>query len=230
MNQKKNLLKNPSKKLLISFKNIDLIYGIVQDKAALYNSTHSSIIEDVLLKEFMPDSKAATHYVKMIYERGLKETFIALMQNLSAGVNLEASQSNAYELVRFAMNVVSRPFSASIDPAYKDLLAGHFPSNCEVLRDKIEYEASKRDVSFESDLRLKGDIMLLSLKGEPDFVPYNYFELVLAHWDILGNFTYTFRLLYDVVALSDPILWDRPEHRLAAIDCITKVTSLWDIY
>lgn len=221
--------KNTNKKL-ITFKNIDLINGIVQDRATLSDTSYSAIIEDILLKEFLPESKASVYYIEMIYKYGLKETFIALMQNLSAGINFEASQTNSYALVKLAMNIVSRPFSSSIDQTHKDLLLGHFPSNCEAVKQKIEHESSKKKLSFDEEQRLRDTLALLSLRDPQDFVPYNYFELVLANWEILGNYTFTFRMLYDVVALSDPALWDRPEHRLNAIDCIADVTSTWDIY
>ena len=81
-------------------------------------------------------------------------------------------------------------------------------------------------------MAFEDDVLLLTQteNGACDFVPYNYFRLILARWEILGNFTYTFRMLMDVVALSEERLWDSAKYRLQAIEVIKTVTESWDVY
>lgn len=228
---KKETPKDNNKKL-ITFKRMELVNGYFQDKASLADTSYSSVIEDVLMSKILTGNKATDHYIESIYKFGLKETYIALMQNLSAGINFKASQTNSFALVQLAMNILSRPFSSSIDPAYKHLYDEHFPSNCKQVALKLEHETSKKELSFDEERQLEDNLALLkfSTKDGVAFVPYNWFELVLTNWEILGNYSFTFRMLFDCIALSDPDLWEKPEHRMNAIDCIKDVTASWSIY
>lgn len=231
MKQEKNADKNTNRKNVV-FKNIELISGYYQDKATLTDSNFSATIEELLLQNILTGNPASDYYTELIYKQGLKETFIALMQNLSAGINFEASEQNAYPLIKFGMNVVSRPFSASIDEAYSHYYDEHFPSNCKQVARILEHHTSQKELTFDEKMLLEDNLNLLknSTKDGVTFVPYNYFSLVLKNWEALGNNTFTFRMLFDVVALSDNELWDKPEHRLQAIECIKEVTSSWSIY
>lgn len=217
---------------MVVFKHVELLNGYYQDTAALTDSNYSATIEDVLLKNILTGNAATDYYIENIYKFGLKECFIALMQNLSAGINFKASEQNSYPLIKLATNILSRPFSSSIDPEYSHYYDGHFPSNCKQVAKILEHEAENRELSFEEKMELEDNLALLNntTKDGVDFVPYNYFSLVLKNWTALGNNSFTFRMLFDVVALSDNALWDKPEHRINAIECIKDVTKSWDIY
>lgn len=228
MKRKKEPEKNNKK--LITFKNLEFINGIIQDFASMEDKTFSAVVEDILLREILPNEEAPKYYIQKIYKDGLKETFISLMQNLSAGLNFDASEDNAYELVNLGMKIVSSPFNVEIDSAYKDLLNGHFKKNCNEVKLKLEHEKNENPLTFDEKRRLKDDIALLEYREPFSFVAYNYFELVLSNWAVLGNYSYTFRLLFDVVALSDPELWNSAEYRLNAVECIKKVTATWKMY
>lgn len=231
MKQDKNTDKNPNRKNVV-FKNIELISGYYQDKAILTDSNFSATIEEILIKNILTGNPASDYYIEFIYKQGLKETFIALMQNLSAGINFKASEQNAYPLIKLGMNIVSSPFSSCIDKEYSDLYDGHFPSNCKQVAKTLEYHASQKELTFDEKMLLEYDLTLLknSTKDGVAFIPYNYFSLVLKNWEALGDNTFTFRMLFDVVALSDSNLWDKPKHRLQAIECIKEVTSSWSMY
>lgn len=217
---------------MVVFKHVELVNGYYQDKATLMNSNYSATIEDVLLDNILTGEKAPDHYIEYIYSHGLKECFMALMQNLSAGINFKAADQNSYALIKLATNILSRPFSSSIDSEHSDYYNGHFPSNCQQVAKILEHETKDKELSFEKKMELEDNLLLLrnSTKDGVDFVPYNYFSLVLKNWTILGNNTFTFRMLFDVVALSDKALWDKPEYRINAIECIKDVTKDWDVF
>lgn len=227
-----NESQNQKNKKLISLVNFDIIEGFTKDMAETTQTNASTVIENIILDRILSKSKTSNYYIKEIYDKGLKETFISLMQDLSAGIQGMASHDNAEELVKLGMSIVNRPFSAGMDEKYKELSEHHFPSNCRCVREKIEHETAEEKLEFDEKMAYEDDIMLLSQTENKacDFVPYNYFRLVLARWDILRNYTYTFRMLMDVVALSEEKLWDSAEYRLQAIEIIKKVTEMWDVY
>ena len=227
-----NESQNQKNKKLISLVNFDLIEGYTKDMAEITQTNVSTVIENILLDRILSKSNTSNYYIKEIYDNGLKEAFIALMQTLSAGIQGMASHDNAEEIVKLGMSVVNRPFSAGMDEKYQNLSEHHFPSNCRCVRENIENDTEEEKLEFDEKMAYEDDIMLLSQTENKacDFVPYNYFRLVLARWDILGNYTYTFRMLMDVVALSEERLWDSAEYRLQAIEIIKKVTETWDVY
>lgn len=227
-----NESQNQKNKKLISLVNFDLVEGFTKDMAEMTQTNTSTVIENIIMDRILSKSPTSSYYIKKIYSDGLKEAYIALFQTLSAGIQGMASHDNAYELVKLGMNIVNRPFSSGMDEKYKSLAEQHFPLNCRCVREKIEHDVSKEKLEFDSKMSFEDDILFLTQteNGACDFVPYNYFRLVLARWKILGNYTYTFRMLMDVVALSEERLWDSAEHRLQAIEVIKTVTESWNVY
>lgn len=223
---------NQKNKKLITLVNYDLIEGFTKDMAEITQTNVSTTIENMLLDQILLKSDTPDYYIKLIYTDGLKETYIALFQALSAGIQGMASHDNAYEIVKLGMNIVNRPFSCGMDEKYKELSEHHFPSNCRCVREKMEHDIEKEQLDFNDSMAFEDDVLLLTQteNGACDFVPYNYFRLVLARWETLGNFTYTFRMLMDVVSLSEERLWNSAKYRLQAIEVIKTITKSWDIY
>ena len=125
-----NESQNQKNKKLISLVNYDLIEGFTKDMAETTQTNASNVIENIILDRILSESNTSNYYIKMIYNDGLKEAYIALFQTLSAGIKGMASHKNAYELVKLGMNIVNRPFSSEMDENYKELSEHQFPSNC----------------------------------------------------------------------------------------------------
>lgn len=220
---------------IITLKNFDLIDGFVKDTAEAQDSNDSAVIEGILLEHIMPTSQmslASTYYVNQIYTNGLKETVILLLQNLAAETQKPESYDKAFPLITLIMGILNRPFGSEVDEQYKHLLKDHFPSNCKAVSEKLEYETKDMQLTFDEKQRLEDDLMLLSLTKQDavDFVPYNYLRLVVNNWEVLKKNSFTYRMLFDVVALSDPMFWNRAEHRLKAREVIIEVCRTWEIY
>lgn len=220
---------NVSRKI-ITLKNFELVDGYVKDTAFVMESNDSAVIENMLLDKILPTSPAAAYYVRSIYTVGLKKTYMTLMNLLSEGLDFKAAYDNAYDIVKFGMNVIlQQPFVAGIDPDYKDYIP-YLKSCCDSILRKLEYETQNRQLSFDQREMLADDKILLEcdFRNEINFRPQHYFRVVLSRWDILGNYTFTYRMLFAVVALSNSILWDEPKHRLMARDVIAEVCKDWE--
>lgn len=217
---------------MITIKNVEVVDGYVKDLAYVAESSDSAIIEAIILDKVLPDSDAGKFYVKSIYTNGLKKTFAAIMQTLAAGVDFQAAYPNGEELIRFAMKIFSFPAERGFDSENIKLLDGYFMGCCTRVCEKIKYETERLELSFDQKQIVEDDILLLSHKitDEADFVPYNFFRLVLTHWDILGNYTYTYRMLYAVSVLSLPMQWEKPEYRLEAREIIAETCREWEFY
>lgn len=209
---------------IITLKNFELVDGYVKDMACLRESNDSAIIEGILLDKILPDSETAAFYVKMIYSLGLKHTFMALMQNLAVGMDGKISYDNSIGLVKLIFDILYDPFNMGIDPEYSRVLDSHFISNCGAVLRKIENELEKTPLSFDEKEQLRDDKELLSLAtlDVDTFNAYSYLRLIIARWNVLGNYIFTFRLLYDIVALSKPDLWNNPKYRIRAMEVIKE--------
>ena len=219
---------NVSRKI-ITLKNFELVDGYVKDTAYVMQSNDSAVIENILLDKILPVSPGSAYYVRSIYNFGLKKTYMTLMDVLSAGIDFKAAYDNAYDLVEFGMNVIlQQPFTTGIDPEYKHNIP-YLKSCCDSVLRKLEYEMQNRELSFDQREMLADAKILLEcdFKHEIDFRPQYFFRVVLSSWDILGNYTFTFRMLFAVVALTNPIFWDHPVHRLKARDVIADVCEDW---
>jgi len=215
---------------IITLKNFSLVDRYIKDKAVVDESNDSAVIESILLEKILPSSPVAAHYVKSIYNIGLKETYMTLMEVLSAGTGFKAAYDNAYDLVKFGKNAILQyPFTGGIDPEYEHLIP-YLESCCASIIRKLEYETQNRELSFDQKEMLADDKILLEcdFRNEMNFRAQHYFNVVLSRWDILGNYTFTYRMLRTVVALSNPIFWEDPKQRLIARDIIAEVCENWE--
>lgn len=226
---KRKAEKGPVNRKIITLKNFEIVDGYIKDRAVRDDSNDSAVIESILLNQILPPSAIASYYISMIYRDGLKQTVMTLMQDLSAGIQWKAAHDNALPLVRMVMEMVQKSYIA-VDEDFAYLMEEHLPSNCRAIVEKLNHESEKNELNFNIKQLLKDDEMLLSMTDgkSVDFVPYNYFRLVVSWWDWLGDYTFTFRLLYDVVALTEKGIWDTAEYRLRARDIIGEVCSKWD--
>lgn len=232
---KRNIQDGSVSRKIVTLKNFDLINGFVKDMVEVQDSNDSAVIEGILLEHIMPISQtslASKYYINQIYTNGLKETVILLLQNLAGETQKSESYNKAYPLITLIMGILNRPFGSEVDEQYKHLLEDHFPSNCKAVSEKLEYETKDMQLTFDEKQRLKDDLMLLSLTKQDavDFVPYNYIRLVVNNWEVLKQNSFTYRMLFDVVALSDPMFWNRAEYRLKAREVIIEVCRTWEIY
>ena len=216
---------------IITLKNFDLIDGYVKDMAYLQDSNDSAIIEKILLNNIFSDSADAAFYIKKIYSLGLKNALLAFIHNLSVEVQLKSDYEEdpahlkTLELLLLIRNVLNDPMPMEVDPEFADLLNGSLISNSESVLRKIENVLEGRELSFNDKEQLQDERKLLSATNlDPEkFYPCSYMRVLLNKWALLGDYTFAYRLLYDIVALSLPGFWVYPEHRIRAIEVIKLI-------
>ncbi len=224
-NEANERLNAPKTRKLISLSpsNFEMLNGIIQDEAALINVSDSNIVEQALLDRYLVDNDRVRYYTKKIYTDGLKNTFLSLFQELAAGIGFNASHDNALPLVDFARECSSFAYHGLTgnEPMFR-----HFQSQCEsvflLLKDKLE----AKNMTIEEQRELKEIELLISLLPT-DFVPYNYYNLVVTNWDTLGNSSFTFRMLCGLTELTTGAWRETPENRAEARKIISEVVSAW---
>lgn len=216
---------------IITLKNFDLIDGYVKDMAYMKDSNDSAIIEGILLDKILSNSADAAFYIKKIYSFGLKYTLLTFIHNLSVEVQLKAdyewdpARARTLELVLLIRNILNDPMVMGVDPEYAYILNSSLVENSGAVLRKIEDTLENKELSFNEKEQLRDERKLLSATDlDPEkFSPCPYLSVLLNKWYILGDYTFAYRLLYDIVALSLPGFWIYPEHRIRAIDVIKLI-------
>lgn len=218
----------PNKKL-VSFKNYAVLGGLIQDLATIEKTNDSVVIESILTKALLSPSDQTTDLISMVYNEdfALKGTIAYLLSELSAHVGIDKSYSNALPLIELCLQFTNRPFCHGTTPT-ADKRWGYFQDTARLILEKLKH-AYQEDNTLETIHKLKEYEILFSLPQE-DFVPFNFFSLVLNEWDILGTSTYTYRLLYAVVELTslECNAWENnAQNRLALTKVIKDITPKW---
>lgn len=215
----------PKNKKLVSFShaNYETLISIIRDEAYLNDTSESAVIENALVKAFFPANKNIKWYIDCIYSDGLKATFSRLFAGLAAGTDFKAAHDNALPLVKFAMD---SSHMAMHGLTGKEGPYVHFQSQCGSIYRILEHKRNPDTISFEAREELEFFGLLIKQLPE-NFVPINYYNVILANWDILGNSTFTFRLLMDLVELTEGAWKDTPERRAEARKIITEVVGEW---
>lgn len=180
-------------------------------------------------KNMTSDNPITDRYIEQLFRSSVKDVLMLLMQNLAADQSIHNPEQKHYLLVTLAMDIVSCAFNSTMDSNYMYLYDEHFPSKCKIIANVLQTDIDK--ISYDESVlrKVKEDILLLnnSSKNGVTFVPYNYFEIVIRNWQILGDNSTTFSMLYDVIALSNKEIWEKPEYKFKAINCIKEVTADW---
>lgn len=222
------VVQTPNKKL-VSFKNYAVLGGLIQDHAIIEKTTDSAIIENILSKELLSTSDRTTELISMVYDENyrLKGTVAYLLSELSAHIGIDKSYTNALPLIELCLQYTNRPFCRGINPTTANRW-GYFQDTARLILEKLKH-AYQAKPTLETSHKIKEYEILFSLPQE-DFVPFNFFSLVLNEWDILGTSTYTYRLLYAVVELTslECNAWeDSAQNRLALCKVIKDITPKW---
>lgn len=220
--------KTSDNKKLITLKNKEIIDVIIEDMAKAGKSTSSAVIEQIILRDLFGESKESEKYIRYIYSEGLKNTFIYLMQELAAGSGWQASHPNAKRLVEFMLDVLSLQRPKRGQEFKDEQMYEHLLSNCTMLVEKLKLDYNDKELFALDKFVYDSDIHFLNNLKFADYVPYNFIHLILKYWDSLGNYTFSYRVLYDIVEMSDEKTWETSQNRVLAAECIKNVVKEWD--
>lgn len=176
-------------------------------------------------KNLIPISSPLTTvqaYIHSIYSEGLQFTVAQIFRECAAGINFHAAHSNCYALVELAARSSGCTKTTLINDDY---MSQRIRRNAMTI-----FTIAKGSNLTQTSATIKADELTefaFNFEQIPfEFNPAYYFEFILKNWDTLKDSTYTYRLLYDLVALSAE--WDDgPIDRMEACDMIKSIVGNW---
>ena len=231
----------------VSFKSITglkktVVYSNEREKAFMEGAlsilsvankkTPSAILEDLVEQALLPENETAKKICKQLYSSEINnvKALGAVFDIYAAGLGgFEARYTNGFELVEFFhSNLVMATYPT--DEQHKGDRK-HFLANFKEIVAKIEHDKTSDDEdslnTAESPVKY-AKFELEEATNEPDFFkPINFTQLLKNHWDILGNYTYTYRALVAMCNLLQEQIGDYAEERIELVEIIRKVSKEW---
>lgn len=205
----------PKKFINLSAKNGPLLLALLNDLSALSNMGSSEIIESLLLQSILGKDQPEKYldYIQQMYEFSTKTAYLSAIRD-SMNKDGALPKEIYTRVIKQLLDITNHP-SMDIDEAQKHVLtSGSFYRHCqnliEILNDETSTDKLKK-------MMLKDSILLLKqLQKEIEgigFVAYNCIMLFDKYPQSLNN-SQGMAFLQEVVALSDPDFWERPDIRI----------------
>lgn len=165
--------------------------GILEDIAKIEGKTPKKVCEEVLTATLLTENQHIRCFIERMYrtDGGIIDVLDVTFNWYAAGLDLQARYSNGKPLVKY-LNEVLDSVELKINLSSED--RHHFincwDNVCEKLAISGNSDASKRAQSL--------------ISGETQIVIKAYIDIVLDNWACLGNYTYTFRALSDLMSMA----------------------------
>lgn len=153
-----------------------------------------------------------------------KIELLSIYETLSAGINWNASHDNGKAIVEYVYKCMDDNEIIHYDQAIT-----HHYIRC--LREIIaKLESVSADTTYIRAFLPDNELPLTDISGsyELHHCQKYIYRYILDYWNILGNFTFTFRLLKDMATMQ--VNWDYLNGNLEELKTIiTKVKIEWGI-
>lgn len=190
----------------------NLCESFLADEAEVYNRSLSAMREEHILRDILPQDKKASYWFQQLYNGNA--TVGDVMENvfgyLAAGIGWKASQTEGTrQLVEYAYSELQK-MTGGIEKYERE--SAYFFSCLDSLKSKLEYESDSIE-DMTTKYHIRETVRQLSsfideMKDNPDeffyakdFTSYVYMT-ILNFWDLLGNYTYTFRMLSCIASIQ----------------------------
>lgn len=222
-------------KRTLVFSNADTqraLEAALSDRCELHRTSMSYEIEQILIDTLIPrDGGFAERPMMRIYYglSTVQEELSGLFQSNAAGSNWEARYDDERPLVELASQQSIR-LTLDLGKKHADgsMPVYHARSCWESVCDRLERDVEESDDEDGRASRVDVDAAraLLAQLGDEGAHPEAkaFFDIVLRNWWSLGNYTYTFRALMDVVDMAEG--W--PETAMSREDFKATVTAISD--
>lgn len=213
----------------------NLCESFIADEAEVYNRSLSAMREEHILQSILPQDKKARYWFEQLYNSNAKigDVMSNVFSYLAAGNGWKSAQKEGIKLlVEYAHTELQR-MSGGIEKYERE--AKMFFSCLESLKNKLEYEAEAiEDMTYKYHI-LETVKQLASFIDEmkdnaDEFFYYKDFTLYIYitiqnFWDLLGNYTYTFRLLSCIARIQK---WDNTAAgRIKLCEVLIAATENW---
>ena len=223
-------LNNLKKMIIFSNDRIKtIVEKMVSDEATVEKRSASALIEKHILNDLLPENPCAAMWLQLLYDGswGIGEVLEACFANLSAGIYWQAKHDNALNIVKFAHHWESMANNIP-DPESHEM--HHFLSQLDSVVTKLEIIAEEtQNGQYEAQKEAKWAKDLYNIaKTEPEYMRFsNIYQLLLNNWEHLKNWTITYRLLADMVAMQKN--WRNTEEtRYELTQILTAVSAEWN--
>lgn len=215
-----------------SEKEKKFIEGALNILSIQKKQTASAVLEDLINKALLPENINANVICKELYANEIKnmQALEKVFDIYAGGINNEARYSNGYDLVNYLHNELQ----FMVYPKGKDYegLRQYFCSNFfqiyKIIKASCSSDNEENLLVYESPVKYAKYHLDEASDKEGCFIPINLTDIIKKHWDILGNFTYTYRTLSALCRLIAPQSTDSPEDRISLITLISHLSEEWD--
>ncbi|MDD6401793.1 MAG: hypothetical protein PUG10_09340 [Lachnospiraceae bacterium] len=217
-----------SEKKLVSFNNFTIVNKIVKDRAIVSNESESSIIENIIIKDLLPENKEGRFIVENVLygdNGGIKKTLEVIFQNNEAGLNFKSKYDNLLPIVEFAKT--QQLYSNSVLTGKEPELHHCISQVKGVIGRLEELSNEKNDINYKEEAKW-GKELLHEMETQVQFSRLiNFYALLTHSWEDLKNYSITYRLLFDLVKLNDD--WnDNAANRIELAELIRTVSRDWN--
>ena len=210
--------------------NKNFVEEILQRKASKENRSVSFLIEEALLNSLLPENEQAKFILqyKLCGEHAVRDTLESVFSYNAAGISYKSIYANFKPLLEFAiMNCHNVNHQKSNDESLT-----HFFSQYEAVVNRIEklslYCVNPNEKEYYKTQASLARMMYTQATEDNRTINYrNILILVRDCWDMLCDWTFTYRLLSDI-ALFNREGWN--EHDFAReelFELISEVSKEW---
>lgn len=203
----------------------------IDDVSIKTQRSSSFIIENLLLDGLLPKNEEAKQLIRNnLYadnaQCGVKRTLDAIFSSNAAGINWKSRHSNFKPLVEYCIYFgIETPISNGNE--------GHLQYLLSQLRDIVEYVENCTNACIEpydhkmyaSQSEMAKVLMNTAEKAPTEIIFRNHFQLVYDCWDMLDDWSITYRYLACLVTMCD--FQENSNARNTLYDIISEISEEW---
>lgn len=180
------------------------------DRAEIHGTSVSWEMEQALIRDLIPTGTAERPVMRLYYGQStVQDEVSGLFCDAAAGIDRTVREDGMRPLVELASSQSMRlSLDCTRDESYH--LIQCWESVCHVLECRLSDASGLGDggatPDVESDVRKARALLECAREGQGGGVRPEaraFFDVVLWNWDLLGEYSYTYRALMDVVSLAD---------------------------
>lgn len=188
--------------------------GVLNDYAVLEKKSVSMVIEDLIMRNFLPRNHRAMQETALMYypddvRRSISQVLSCTFDYYAAGTDWNAAHDNGLDLILYTSTFIANTpdFTVKRDP---------------YLDSKLDSIASKLEDTSEKNI-------VKSLAGQDidKYAARQLIDIIIDNWAMLGTWTITYRMLC-VLMRNVQNHNDTPWERVELISVIDRLSEVWN--
>ncbi len=188
--------------------------GVLNDHAEVEKTSVSMVIENLIMWHLLPKNPKAMQETALLYypadvRKSISEVLSRIFDYYAAGTNWNAAYDNGFALIQFTSDLIANT------PNYYVTADAYLDSKLDSIAIKLESHAESEMIKTLIGHDLNRDDVI------------NLITLIIDNWQVLGNWTITYRMLCVLMKQSKPRN-DTARERVDLIKIIDKISQEWD--